>query len=117
MPRARRTLDDKITKFEEHVTDIWKSIIDNADKNHSEAMGSMEQIKTMVKSAEESILEGMQQKTLPLPNQVDMLGTLLQKNAECLKAMCVKADISPKGNKIEKAQRLSALGSENAWNC
>ena len=54
-------------------------VIENNDKNHSEAMGSMEEIKTMVKSAEASIMEGMQQKMQPLPNQVEMLGTLLQK--------------------------------------
>ena len=48
-------------------------------KNHSEAMGSMEEIKTIVKSEAALIMEAMQQKMLPLPNQVDTLGTLLQK--------------------------------------
>ena len=54
-------------------------VIENNDKHHSEAMGSMEDIETMVMQIELSILEHMQQRMMPLPNQVDMLGILLQK--------------------------------------
>ena len=54
-------------------------VIENNDKNHSEAMGSMEDIKTMVMQTELSILEHMEQRTMPVPNQVDLLGSLLQK--------------------------------------
>ena len=54
-------------------------VIENNDKNHSEAMGSMEDIKTLVMETELSILEHMEQRMMPLPNQVDLLGILLQK--------------------------------------
>ena len=54
-------------------------VIENNDKNHYEAMGSMEDIKTMVMQTELSILEHMEQRMMPLPNQVDLLGILLQK--------------------------------------
>ena len=54
-------------------------IIENNDKNHSEAMGSMEHIKTMLMESELSILEHMEQRMMPVPNQVDLLGILLQK--------------------------------------
>ena len=54
-------------------------VIENNDKNHSEAMSSMEDIKTMLMETELQILTHMEQKMMPLPNQVDLLGILLQK--------------------------------------
>ena len=54
-------------------------VIENNNENHSEAMGSMEDIKTMVMETELSILEHMENKMMPLPNQVDLLGILYQK--------------------------------------
>ena len=54
-------------------------VIENNDKNHSEAMGSMEDIKTMLMETELQILTHMENKMMPLPNQVDLLGILLQK--------------------------------------
>ena len=116
-PKWQRKFEEKMADIEAKMAAEADRIIENENKNHSEAMGSMEEIKTMVKSAEASIIEGMQQKMQPLPNQVEMLGILLKKNTECLKAMCVQAGVCAKGNKFEKAQRLSAFGSENAWNC
>ena len=59
----------------ELINKLFHDVVQNA-KNIGDLM---KEIKTIVKSAEASIMEGMQQKMLPLPNQVDMLGTLLQK--------------------------------------
>ena len=79
IPYRRDALNNKITQWEAHVTAEANRIIENNDKNHAEAMGSMEHIKTMLMETELQILTHMENKMMPLPNQVDLLGILLQK--------------------------------------
>ena len=100
-PKNQRKFEEKMTNLEAKMAAEADRIIENNDKNHSEAMGLLLQIK-----------EGMQQ--TPLPDQVEMVGTLMKNNTDSLKRMCLQAGVCPKGTKFERAQRLSGLGAEDA---
>ena len=78
-PKNKRKFDERMNDIEAKMAAEADRVIENNDKNHSEAMGSMEDIKTLVMETELSILEHMEQRMMPLPNQVDLLGILLQK--------------------------------------
>ena len=112
-PKWQQRLAEDLSSIEAKVAAEADRVIENDNKNHAESMGSMEHIKTMLKESELSILQSMKQKMMPLPNQVEMVGILMKKNSDCLKRMCVQAGCCSKGTKIERAQRLSALGSEH----
>ena len=79
VPKNKRKFEERMNDIEAKMAAEADRVIENNDKNHSEAMGSMEDIKTMVMETELSILEHMEQRMMPLPNQVDLLGILLQK--------------------------------------
>ena len=78
-PKEQAEIGERMNDIEAKMAAEADRVIENNDKNHSEAMGSMEDIKTLVMETELSILEHMEQRMMPLPNQVDLLGILLQK--------------------------------------
>ena len=78
-PKNKRKFDERMNDIEAKMAAEADRVIENNDKNHSEAMGSMEDIKTMMMETELQILTHMENKMMPLPNQVDLLGILLQK--------------------------------------
>lgn len=78
-PQWQRGWAEDLSSTEAKIAADADRAIENENKNHSESMASMEDLKTVVMQSELSILEHMQQRMMPLPNQVDTLGTLLQK--------------------------------------
>ena len=78
----KRKFDERMNDIEAKMAAEADRVIENNDKDHSEAVGSMEDIKTMVMETGLAILEHMEQRMMPLPNQVDLLGTLIHKNTE-----------------------------------
>ena len=79
-PQWQRRWAEDLSSIEAKIAAEADRVIENENKNHAESVGSMEHIKTMLMESELSILEHMEQRMMPVPNQVDLLGTLLQKH-------------------------------------